>query len=120
MPTTSSASRRRSRASDIVLAKGEIESPGQPELRRRTAWHDARDAVIAETRRPAEHEGVARFERSGLDRVATAYSAKQKSSCVANRHRDHRQSRGYRSRAFILVLMHAHAPFGVVMIQDAQ
>ena len=43
----------------LVLSKREIESPGHHELLRRGVRRDARHTVIAQARRPAEHERVA-------------------------------------------------------------
>ena len=47
-----------------ILPEGEIEPARRAERRRRRARKDTRHAVVAQARRPAEHEHVARFERA--------------------------------------------------------
>ena len=75
-----------------------LKRPDELELGRSRARRDARHTVIAQPRRPAEHERISRFERDGLDRIAPLEPAEQKARGVADRHRHDRNAGGNRRR----------------------
>ena len=58
-PRDDRAIRRTAEDSDVVLTEREIEAAGELELRRSRVRHDARNTVVAQPRRPAEHERIA-------------------------------------------------------------
>jgi hypothetical protein len=104
----------------VVLTKRQIESSNEIELAWRGAGDDPRDAVIAQARRAAEDERIARLERDRLNWFFAFQPAEQKPRRVADRDRHNRDPRRDRSLPFVLVLMQSHPAVGIVVIEDAQ
>ncbi len=75
-----------------ILPERQIEPPLDPEGWRRRARNDARHAVIAQARRPAEDERIARLEQDRFHRLAPPHASEQKSRRITERDRDHGQT----------------------------
>ena len=111
---------RRRAACFVGLPEREVEAAAESQVRRRRTRRDARHAVIAKSRRPAEHEGVARFERhrSTGSRRFSPPNRKRAVSPIDT------ETTGMPApidaRSFVLVLMQTHPSVGVVEVKDTE